>query len=185
MIEMTNETWHPTEAVLNEYLDGELSPTEKERMELHMKKCASCRERLQELGRVFDLLENLGEKEFEVDLTARVINQLQPRSRWTGWVLALEGLLTILLIVIARPWESGFVRLVSGLLMRGTALLPRLDLSVLLFSFEAFIRKFENGVVPGLHFPALPLQVWIILMVCAFAVWLAGNRLLLSRNGNK
>jgi anti-sigma factor RsiW len=32
MIEMTNETWHPTEAVLNEYLDGELSPTEKVRV---------------------------------------------------------------------------------------------------------------------------------------------------------
>ncbi len=182
---MKNETWHPTEAVLNEFLDGELSPTEKAGMELHMKECASCRERLQRLENVFGLLEDLGEKEFEVDLTARVLARLQPRSRWTGWVLAMEGLLAIVLIVIARPWESGFVRLISGLFLRGAALLPKLDPGILLVSFETFIRKFENGVTPGLHFPALPLQVWIILMVCAFAVWLAGNRLLLSRNGNK
>lgn len=182
---MMIEKKHLSEPELNEYLDGELTPADGRRAEAHLESCADCREKLEDLKMVFMSLDTLGEKDLKVDLTGRIMDQLQPRRNWAGWVLVPEGLLAIYLVVVTRPWESSWVRWIPDLLYRAATLVPEFDPRVLSDWISGQWQRLGGGITFNLRFLDMPLQSWLILMVCVFAAWLAGNGLLLRRNDNK
>jgi anti-sigma factor RsiW len=66
------------ELMLQDYLDGNLLPSQKEVLERHLRACGPCRELLQGVMRLDEGLERVGEVEVPGGLTASIIRALPP-----------------------------------------------------------------------------------------------------------
>lgn len=182
---MMAEKKHLSEIDLNEFLDGELTPLDAQRVEAHLESCAECREKMRELMEVFDALESVGERALEVDLSGRIMDRLLPRWNWPRWGLALEGILAVYLVLAIRPWESDWSRFIPDLLYKAATLMPEFNPGAVFSWVSGQWQRLGGGIAFDLRLPEMPLQSWLVLMACVFVAWLAGNGLLLRKNNNK
>lgn len=65
---------------LSAYLDGEVTPVEKSRIEKHLAECEACRESFQELEKTVRHLRNLGELEPPPWLSARIMARVREEA---------------------------------------------------------------------------------------------------------
>ncbi|MEW5871935.1 MAG: zf-HC2 domain-containing protein [Chloroflexota bacterium] len=99
---------HPSEEMLNEYLDDVMEAGQRAELEAHLAGCSACAARLEELNEVFVALQNLPELSLGRDLApsilARVPRGWQRRHRAEtpaalGWLFGLQIVLAVALLL--------------------------------------------------------------------------------------
>ena len=79
---------------LSAYVDGDLEPKERERIEAHLEACAACRRQLWQLRQTLNLIRSLPEEEPPPSLRAAVMSRVRqeaerreerPMPAWTRW----------------------------------------------------------------------------------------------------
>ena len=85
-------TGHATAQGLSLYLDADLSPAERRRIEDHLHGCSECRQRLDGLRRVVAGLGRLPTAAPPEDLAARVTREIHLRGRRGQWARLLDGM---------------------------------------------------------------------------------------------
>jgi hypothetical protein len=107
---------HPAEGVLRAYLDGELSPFAALRCAWHVRRCGSCRARLEEERRVAQRAAHLVSRlALRVDIDDRwervkVLSGIPARRRLPAWPalgIAAVALLTTIVVVAPDGWRAG------------------------------------------------------------------------------
>ncbi len=101
------------------YLEGELSPAQRETIEGHLSSCPRCREALAERRLLSESASSLPDLEMPADFTERVMATIIPvRRRFPVWLIATAaGLssLTLLLLVVVISGEENLLTLLAGL----------------------------------------------------------------------
>lgn len=99
---------HPDEISLDAYLDGELSPSEYQQIEIHLQGCRSCRKYIDNRRAFFALITASEEVSLPHDVAGSVLDTLQRgRLRLLVGVLSLESVLAIvLLLFLDSPLSS-------------------------------------------------------------------------------
>lgn len=173
---------HPTDATLNEYLDGTLPPGAEAPLAHHLAACPACAARCTTLRAVFAALEDLPEAPLHIDLAARVVAHLpSPLTTYhlppfIQWLAALQVAGLFAVLVFSWPviettlnfnfpmpvltWELGLTPLFaawSDLWLRAP--------TVSVLPFDPFLAALAVGSVA--------------------ALWLVGNGLLLRPHSRK
>ncbi|NIM96344.1 MAG: hypothetical protein GTO18_21815 [Anaerolineales bacterium] len=198
MIDRNQE--HPDERVLHEYLDGELDPNLREKLDTHLVSCSECSERLDNLSVLFQRLESVPELPLERDLTPsveRAIRSNQQRQgllvpRAVGWVIIAQSMAAALIVALLWPFLSEGVSTIFGNLSTPPALIASwntiLELEHVLASVvDSLIRSIPDGLEGHAQFPSISLSstsLWVLVGIGAL-LWLIGNGLLLRLNGHK
>jgi hypothetical protein len=188
---LENENHHPSEEILNMYLDGELSATEREGIEAHLATCVTCRAEAEALGDLFAALAKVTEVSAP-NLVPGVLAHIRPRRRLSalGWLVpAFQGAAAAALLAwgwvrlighlgtivgglptdgLGIPWGK-----ITGWMTSQWALLSTWP-GVLLSTFQSWSAQLP--ATPGLTLPQVAL-----LASAAAALWLIGNALLLRR----
>lgn len=179
---------HLTDAQLNEYLDNTLDVSARREADLHLKSCAECRARLDELLVVFTSLAGLSEIHLARDLSSNILARLPQKQPgvWTPFFAAQVGAALGVLI-----WLSTQI----------TKFIP-MDFSVLRFpqfTIPTFPLPTSHSLLPSLHslfsnpyslftilhppfsIPTLQLSTLNIalIVVSVSALWVIGNATLL------
>jgi anti-sigma factor RsiW len=88
--------------LLSAHLDGETTPGERGRVELHLAACAACRAELEDLRRIVDASSRLVVPEVPVGLRDRIAAAVaRPRARRRAWIGAAASLATVGLVATA------------------------------------------------------------------------------------
>lgn len=166
---------HPSDDLLDRYLDHDLAPEERASMERHLADCVACRDTLAALAGLFGALEALPAEPLPVDLTPRVLARIashpQRRRLWLVEVLLIAQVASTLalaawllphlgLYLSAVPWPPLDPDLVSPVRLAA----PLADL-------------LPDGAVTLAAIAPLPLALVVVLLL---ALWLVGNRLALG-----
>ncbi|MFZ6029227.1 MAG: anti-sigma factor family protein [Chloroflexota bacterium] len=102
---------HPDDFVLNEFLDGRLSPEASAELDKHLPACPACTERLEHLQTVFAGLQGLPDVVLERDLSPIILAAIDPQPQVSGFVRwgALAQLVTaavILSLVLPKTFDA-------------------------------------------------------------------------------
>ncbi|RMG98952.1 MAG: hypothetical protein D6706_06400 [Chloroflexi bacterium] len=180
---------HLTEQQINEYLDGELDAATRLDVERHLAACVVCRQTMNELQTVFNMLDALPEISPSTDLTSRVLNELAPQPI-PGWWLLLAGqafaaalLLRVLWPAVQTAVNLGMPYLKPLFTFTWPSLSPDLLFQLVREWVTAVSLYLEQFAVTPPSFSLPPTQ-WGFLVLTAFVVWLAGNHILLQ-NGRQ
>jgi hypothetical protein len=182
-------TKHPTEAVLQAYLDGELPAPSRTRVAEHVLGCPACSRRLEQLGSLFALIESMPDLALGKDLSGEVLRALPSEPKRLPLLAMLEAAAAVALAALALPWLAssrlGF-DLGQALQGWGSSGLGELDQLVAgLATLAAGLRQGLQGLAaPGLlpSLPSIPAsQLWL-LSGSAAVLWAVGNGLLLRRS---
>lgn len=188
---MENENHHPSEEILNMYLDGALGATEREGVEAHLTTCATCRAEAEALGDLFAALAKVTDVPAP-NLVPGVLAHIRPRRRLSalGWLVpAFQGAAAAALLA----W--GWVRLIDRLsaiiqtLPDGGLGIPWGNIAGWVTSQWAtlstwpgtFLSTFQGWSALFSTIPRFTLPQVVLLGVAAAALWLIGNALLLRR----
>ncbi len=175
---------HLTEFQLNEYLDGELDEAERQSAAAHLAACADCREALADLQAVFFALDEVAEVELTTDLSARLLDDLQPQAAPAPWLrplLLIQAAAIVGMIIwlwpTLRAWALTVETAVRLLQTHFSLSLPDLWTPVYAWGTATWQQI-------QLARPAIPLanNQWTLLIILALALWLTGNQLLLKDN---
>ena len=80
------------EALLSGYLDGELTQQDRQRVDVHLDDCASCRQAFEQLQRIQSGLGSMPHPEPTEQQRSRMMGvMLTKTSRGVGWLLAIGG----------------------------------------------------------------------------------------------
>jgi anti-sigma factor RsiW len=143
---------HPSEQVLNMYLDEELNTGERGQVKAHLAACAVCRAELQALQQLFVALEGLEVDPTPApDLVPGVLARVRPRRHTIGlrWLIpAIQGAAALALLA----W--GWTRL-AGYWMAAADALPTKTLG------EVWNRATEWAIAQWATLDTLPKAVWI------------------------
>ncbi len=101
------EKIHP---LLPLYADGALSATEKSRLALHLKACASARKELEQFSRLAQSLKRLPEPEFPAGLHAKIMDRIGSREKpgslfdrlWTRTSMGLAAAAVVALLLFVQ-----------------------------------------------------------------------------------
>jgi hypothetical protein len=177
---------HPTDSLLNEYLDETLDLSTRGEVETHIGNCDACREKLGLLEGVALVLSALPDEPLPHDLTHLVRDKLAHRSLGLAWKLALAvqaGFVTGLLLLLAPLVTGQLVETVTGLAGRALGAVPSLP------GFE-----YIPPAIHPLRFPQFPVfrmpvslpssntSAWLVLGIAACLLFIVGNFSLLFRN---
>ncbi len=193
---------HLDDFTLNEYLDHALDDSERDAADLHLKVCADCRAKLDELQEVFAEIDACPEVHLEHDLTPSIMARLpqkEPVRVWTRTFAAQVGVAIGLMFWLGMQ-AVPFVRVpqfalpkipsvdVQALFARLLALqLPNPDLRFTIYDFELSTISDQLPVF-DLQFPTLNIQPstlhLTVLSISVLLLWVVGNVILLrSRQG--
>lgn len=172
---------HLTNETLNEYLDDALPLATRAEAESHLRACADCELRLDELADVFSALSALPDLELARDLSADVVRTLAPQPiplpRFLKWTAALQAAAALVALIASLPLLQTLVVFEIPAVTLPTApdLLARLDQMAL--GIQEFFAQFQFQA------PRLTLEFSsLFITVAVFSVtllWLVGNGLLL------
>jgi anti-sigma factor RsiW len=188
---------HINDEILNEYLDHEIDPESRSRVEDHLSVCPDCMRRLAALQVLFDEIESLA----DVTVT-RAVYESRPASlepftqppglnpplpRSVRLTVTLQAVSAVLLLVLAAPAIAQF----TAPYVRAYPV-PSLadilaDLQEIVTAWVRSIQSFQVPEIPGGMIP-LPIpasaEFISISLVCIFLVWVIGNWWLLGRQSN-
>jgi anti-sigma factor RsiW len=154
---------HLSFEILNQFLDQQLAPSERDAAQAHLAACAECRAELGALKRVMTTLASLTPEPLPIELTPRVLAQIKPAQR-AWWVDALIVAETVAAIALAVWLGETLVPLFD--------LLPDVGAEVLAFQQEvsdalnAITIEPLQGIVP---------TEWLALGAVVFTAWLITN----------
>lgn len=99
---------HLGDEVIDEYLDGELTPEGRAALEAHLAECAGCRGALAEARALYAAFTAVPVEPLAVDLAPRVLRRIEPgvraRQRWlVAGMLAAQGLVALVLALWLAP----------------------------------------------------------------------------------
>jgi len=174
------------EQLLNEYVDGTADDEQRKEAEILLNQSAEARAFLADLQHTFTLLDELDELPLKTDLSEQIIAHIEapaPSPIWTRWILALQFMAAALLLT--QLWPSMQAWLMRNTLATTTLFTefswPQLSLDALFTGWEtAVIQQFQTSI-PSLN---LATNQWSLLIMLAFAAWLAGNRLLFNNESS-
>ena len=90
--------------LIMEYLDGELAPAEKQRLDEHLAGCEACRAELAEQERVIHAVRTLprvaAPPELDARVAAMIARENSPANRWRQWLFRYGAMAASLLIVV-------------------------------------------------------------------------------------
>jgi anti-sigma factor RsiW len=184
---------HPDEFLLHEYLDGELTGQAGREVEDHLAGCATCQAQLEEISRLFALLEGMPELTLAADLSGPVLERLRRENGRLAWPrrlpswaqLALVGQVGLAVLMLALLWPLASPLLPTTDLTLTDSLNAWLDQLSLapaeswLTEIAATAGQWLETLEPALLIPA---GSWLLVAALALLAWLAGNSLLLKRN---
>jgi predicted anti-sigma-YlaC factor YlaD len=166
---------HPSEDLVDRYLDHDLTPGERARVESHLAECAICRADLAALAGLFGALDTLPAERMPVDLTPRVLARIASRPQRRRFWLIEAGLvaqvaLTLALAAWVVPHLGPRLSPVAWPLFDLAVVSPtRLDVPL--------ADLLSDGGVTVAAIAPLPLA---LVGALALALWLVGNRLALG-----
>ncbi len=104
-------TDHPSEARLNDYVDGLLQPAERKELEGHLSRCGDCRREADQLGELLRSAEALGDVQPSRDLfpairaaaTTATTSSPSPSS-WARWGALAASLLILAGAFVVFTW---------------------------------------------------------------------------------
>ncbi len=186
---------HLSEAMLNMYLDGELSAGERDRVAAHLAACEACRAEMLALQRLFTALQDLAPA-LAPDLVPGVLARIQPRrlrvrprSLWL--VPALQAAAALALLAWGWTRLVGCWAVVSDVLSPGTLADVWADVSGWMAAQWATLPAWPNTAWAEVQewaaqlptFGAMPLSLTqlTVLGVALAVLWLVGNVVLLRR----
>jgi anti-sigma factor RsiW len=184
---------HPDEFLLHEYLDGELTEAAVHDLESHLTGCPACQARLEELTRLFTLLDAVPELALAADLSHAIVDTLQAEPDRLAWPrrlpswaqLALVGQIALAVLLLALLWPlaspllpAADVALTDFLNVWLSQLSPA-PAETWLAETAAAAGQWLATLEPALLIPA---GSWLLIATLALLAWLAGNSLLLKRD---
>ena len=183
---MNDPEIHADEDVLNEYLDGELSPSGCSSLEAHLARCPDCTRRLDALRELFANVQGLPEEALSRDLAPGVLRGLSRRRvswRVLDLTLAGQAILALVLAVLAWPTLAQQAAVYAAFGLEGW----QVPLAAWSGSFnqvsQAASALFDRGMrfdwPPGLFARVSSSEILVIFSVIS-VLWLVGNGLLLG-----
>jgi hypothetical protein len=190
---------HASDEFLNEYLDNELSPSERSALEAHLEICTLCYSRLETYKALFTSLAGLPEIPLSRDIGLDLLLSLESRSTPLtgpanrifnpfGYLLVVSQLVAAVLVIATR-WSSTISYLQqiisSGWLQAIRSRLLNLPPSEILGwqqTISSLSATFNQSMqqILELEFPQIP-AIWLTVIIpCASILWLVGNRIILS-----
>jgi anti-sigma factor RsiW len=198
-----NEKWHPDEAEIEAYLDGELDSRQRQKVSSHLEECPACRDELARLNSLFSRLSELPDLAFEKDLSRDVVASIRGReissaegaaSGWRGffkggqaWVAAIQAGLTALLFGLfgAPTWQSWTAGL-DAYLLTFLSRQQQVAQSMLIFSEQLSGRWLAAVQLMQQPLPwNIPSQQALVILAASGLTWLVGTRLLLKKPGQR
>jgi anti-sigma factor RsiW len=171
---------HLSDEILNEYLDDALPPDARAEIELHLRDCADCELRLDELADLFFELSALPEADLTRDLSADVVRSLtpQPLPRLLKWTALLQVAAALAALFASLPLlQTMFAMDVPAITLPTLFDLP--------LRFEQAVVKMQTMFVQ-FQWPHLNVEFSsLYITVAVFSVtllWLVGNGLLLCKS---
>jgi hypothetical protein len=172
---------HLPEIKFHEYLDGELSPDETKRFEVHLAGCKACTKELAFWQGTFARIESLPEVALNRNLSTKLIPKLQNGreiSNVLNMILAEAALGTTLAIVLWPVIKTLFV---------ATALNTEITLQFSLLKVKGtFISLFEPLTPGQLDWLGLTVEsllgetFWLPTIIAALVILLVGNGIILK-----
>jgi anti-sigma factor RsiW len=173
---------HLTDETLNEYLDDALPPAARAEVDAHLRDCADCELRLDELADVFFALDSLPDLELARDLSGDVVRAVTAQSvtslpRFLKWTAILQAAAALVAVIASLPLLQTMFAFDIPAVSLPTALdlLARFDQMAL--DIREFFARFQFQA------PRLTLEFSSLYIAAAvFSVtllWLVGNGLLL------
>ena len=186
-----NVTSHPDDLSLDVYLDAELSPIETQQIEVHIRACPECRQRLETRRTFFDLISTSEEVPLSQDISRSVLENLQlSRLRLLAGVLSLEAIFALLLLFVAGSSMAAQLAVLFNPARAGQALLWLVDMVSILGAqvhsgLLALGDTLDFAPLPGLS--ALPLAQlnwlhWAGILSAILILWMLSNRVLIGRS---
>lgn len=187
----TQKNNHPQEFIFQEYLDNELSPSDRRNFEKHINWCKKCREEMLELRDLYSQIEGLSEFEPPSDLSTEILNRLKSGKigepllkRMTMIQISFTSVLvTISLSIISLDLINSFL---SDLL---TLVLSSLQKSIwsIFDGISSFYNLIMNIEITFSNIDALSvldapsLNHLLLFTISSGLLWLLGNKVLLTR----
>lgn len=156
---------HLSSEMLNLWLDGQLAPRERDDARAHLATCAQCRAELAALERVRVALDALTPAPLPIDLTPRVLAQIEPTQRAYG----LRALIVaeIAACLALSVWLSDTL----------AAMFERLpDFGAMVLTLWQTASEMLNVFSIEMPREITPIELWLL---AALVVWLIVNRLLI------
>jgi len=174
------------ENLINQYLDGELSPPEAERFEAHLAGCQACQHELAQTRTLFTLLSQV--QEAPVSLRQEVLAGLprQQASPLGRWVLLAQGIATLVLLALALPTLQAWYEQASAWLAPGWLSHLLADAGVWWQGSRLWLASVLTIEVR----PTLPQGLGLawpqaaVIAVALVGLWVLGNRLLFNEKPN-
>jgi len=181
----------PESTILQDYLDGELVPAEREAFEAHLAACPDCAAELALYRAVFHRLDTLPLLEPDARLADRVLAEVMPGHparwvRWLGWAYAgcvgasLVAIGAAILLPTPRAW-------LSALAAEATRSVESSMMFVLRSLNDAALRLADGAgswhgpsthAQPVLHTlasllaqPVLEFTLWAAFLACGAVLW--------------
>ena len=159
---------HLSFEILNQFLDQQLAPSERNEAQAHLAVCAECRAELGALKRVTTTLASLTPEPLPIELTPRVLAQITTPRRvpWAEALIVVESVAVIVLAIGSGEMLASLFDLIPD--VSATAL------------------AFQQGVIDTLNaitiepLQGIALTEWLWLGAAAVIVWLLTNWLLLQ-----
>jgi anti-sigma factor RsiW len=178
---------HPTDSLLNEYLDEALDSPARGDVESHLEDCDTCREKLASLQGVARMLAVLPEALLPHDLAPSIRNKLAHRYLGLAWRLALAiqaGFVCGLLLLIAPFAANQLAETVPGLANQALATFLKLPRAITL---PPEFPPLWLPKLPAFRFPILATSsnssLWLTLGIAATLLFIVGNISLLFSKG--
>jgi anti-sigma factor RsiW len=198
-----NSKEHLSEAILNMYLDGELSAGERERVEAHLAACEVCQAEVTALQRLFATLEELElAPALAPDLAPGVLAHIHPRRRLLElrrpsphplWLVpALQSVAALALLAWGWTRLAGYLALAVDFLSLGTLADAWAEVSGWMTAQWATLSAWPSATwaevqewaarVSAFSDLHLSLTQLVALGAALVVLWLVGNVVLLHRD---
>ena len=189
---MNKKTTHISSDILQTYLDNELDQAGFHDVELHLKQCPSCREKLSRLESVFIRMESLLPLELEKDLSISILAKLQDEKELSlgiTWTLVLEALGAGIVIGLLIPafraaaWLPQLVDTQTEIRAAINIFLTQLASTWMVWwsRLQLNLEQTTKSLFSTTFFPSGEFSPWILILAAA-GIGLLANYIMLRSN---
>lgn len=183
---------HLDDDTLNEFIDSNLDPSSRKAVDRHLKECADCRRRVEDIWLVFRALDSVQEITIASDVSTIVMAQIQekePAGRIPVWLAALIFFQVIVILIMTFVlWPSA-----GNWLIQASQSLPKtlsgLPVENIMNQPADMFRTLTSTLVSAAGSIESPLFLsagqWTLMISLALIIWLVGNSVLLRGERNR
>lgn len=183
---------HPKEIAFHEYLDYELSQSERESFEEHLSNCQECAEALLALEDLFVQIAGISPVEISNDLSPEILekiiqfNRIEPLLKRAVWfqIAAIIGLIFILFSHVPNKiFQNTLIEIQNNFVSVITSIIT--SLSEIISAILQNVSRIEFVRIENWGFLAkdyLSANLLIVLFISTGLLWFVGNRILLPKS---